>query len=430
MKTLLYSIVALSLSFSSNGKETKLEQSAHVSVKASGIDRINIDANNTETSIEIWNKDEISIDAHFYYRGEEDHEKIREFMATFEENVKAGVISSGSAVSIDTYRAVPSKKKLGWANFSIVDLAFSEDEAKLVYTIKVPASVFMDIKHSYKDLYIKGDIDDIHIEQYSGTLKLGRVKKAKLNLKYGDARILALKEADIYLYEQKVNGKNWGDIKLNAKYSQLRVDNIKNLSGDGYETKYHIINLKNLSGNYKYSRFDVRQIKQAELICFESNLESKNIKNLKLINSKYSNYRSDTLGTLNITESFEDDYSLQSIDNIYAGSSKYGNFSIGTLKGDFTLNGFQSKVKVLLVAGQSGKIDITGKYLNVSLGLKGRNYKFESNLQYGNINYPDALTGKFTQKGTSTIASLNTPNIGSVFYTVKVTGFEVQVELR
>jgi hypothetical protein len=430
MKTLFYSILALSISFSGIGKETKLEQSAHVSVKASDIDRINIDAKNTKTFIEIWDKAEISIDAVFYYRGEENHEKIKEFMASFEENVKAGIISNGSVVSINTYRAVPSKKKLGWGDFSIVDLAFSEDEAKLVYTIKVPASVFMDIKHSYKDLYIKGDIDDIHIEQYSGTLKLGRVKKAKLNLKYGDARILELKEADIYLHEQKIHGENWGNIKLNAKYSQLRVDNIRNLSGDGYETKYHIINLKTLSGNYKYSRFDVYQIKQAELICFEFNLESKNIKNLKLINSKYSNYRIDTLGTLNITESFEDDYSLQSSDHIYAGSSKYGNFTIGTLKGDFTLSGFQSKVKLLLVVGQSGKIDISGKYLNVSLGLAGRNYTLASNLQYGNIKYPDALRGKFTQKGTSTIASLSTPNIGSVFYDIKVTGFEMQIELR
>jgi hypothetical protein len=73
MKTLFYSILALSISFYSIGKETKLEQSAHVSVKASGLDRINIDAKNTKTFIEIWDKAEISIDATFYYRGEENH---------------------------------------------------------------------------------------------------------------------------------------------------------------------------------------------------------------------------------------------------------------------------------------------------------------------------------------------------------------------
>jgi hypothetical protein len=430
MKTLFYSLLALSIGFLSHAKEVTQEKSAHISLDASGIKRINIDAKNTKTLIEIWDKTEISIDANFYYRGEENHEKIKEFMASFETNVKTGISTNGTEVNINTYRAVPSKKKLGWANFTVVNLEFPEDEAKLIYTIKVPASVFLAIKHSYKDLRVTGNIDDIQIDQYSGRLSLDKVKKARLNLKYGEAQIRELQEGEIEIYEQKLHGEIWGAIKLNAKYSKLRIRNMTTLSGAGYETKYRIISLNDLKGNYKYSSFDVRKIGQAELTCYEFNMETENIKNLKLINSKYSNYSIDTLGTLNIPQSYEDDYSLQSANNIYAANSKYGKFSIASLKGDFTLSGYESKVNIAAVTGKSGKIDITGKYLNVSMALPSRQYKLESSLQYGNIHYPEALKGKYIKKGTSTTASLNTPNVGAEFYLIKVTGYELQLELR
>tara|TARA_R110001592_G_scaffold219477_1_gene473795 strand:- start:196425 stop:197717 length:1293 start_codon:yes stop_codon:yes gene_type:complete len=430
MKTLIYSLLGLCIGFYSNGKEIAIEKSAHVSVDASGVDQLNLDAKNTKTFIEIWDKNEISVDATFYYRGEEDHEKIKKFLASFEENVKAGITTLGNEVSINTYRTVPSKMKVGWASFVVLDLEFSDEEAKLVYNLKVPASLFMNIKHSYKDLRIKGNLDKIQIEQYSGRLSLDKVNKASLNLKYGDANIVELKEADIMLYEQKLNGEKWGDIKLNAKYSNLRIRTMNSLSGDGYETKYRFIGLKKLSGNYKYSRFDVEKMEQAELLCYEFNLETQSIKSLKLINSKYSNYRIDTLGTLNISQSYEDDYSLQMVKNIYSAESKYSKFTLGALRGDFTLNGYECTVNTVLVLGKAGKIDITGKYLNISMGLNNRAYKLDASMQYGKLNYPKTLTGNYTQKGTNTSASLSSPQLGTDFYTIKVSGYEIQMEIR
>ncbi|PTM06408.1 MAG: hypothetical protein DA405_00280 [Bacteroidetes bacterium] len=430
MKTLIYSLLGLCIGFYGTAKEIAIEKSAHVTVSASGLDRLNIDAKNTKTFIEIWDKNEISVDAVFYYRGEEDHEKIKKFMASFEENVKAGITKLGSELSINTYRAVPSKKKVGWASFVVVDLGFSDDEAKLVYNLKVPASLFMNIKHSYKDLRIKGNLDNIQIEQYSGRLSLDKVNKASLNLKYGDANIVELKEGDIMLYEQKLYGENWGDIKLNAKYSKLRIRTMNSLSGDGYETKYRFFGLKKLRGNYKYSNFEVEKMEQAELLCYEFNLETQSIKSLKLLNSKYSNYRIDTVGTLTINQGYEDDYSLQIAKNIYAADSKYSQFTLGALKGNFILSGYECKVNTALVLGKTGKIDITGKYLNISMVLNSRPYKLHASMQYGKLSYPEGLKGNYTQKGTNTNASLSSPKLGADFYTIKVSGYEIQMEIR
>lgn len=430
MKTLIYSLLGLCIGFYGNAKEIAIEKSAHILVDASGVDQLNLDAKNTKTFIEIWDKNEISVDATFYYRGEEDHEKIKKFLASFEENVEAGITKLGTVVSINTYRAVPSKKKVGWASFVVVDLEFSDEEAKLVYNLKVPASLFMNIKHSYKDLRIKGNLDNIQIEQYSGRLSLDKVNKASLNLKYGDANIVELKDGDIMLYEQKLKGEKWGDIKLNAKYSELRIRTMNSLSGDGYETKYRFIGLKKLGGNYKYSSFDVEKMEQAELLCYEFNLETQSIKSLKLLNSKYSNYHIDTLGTLTISQSYEDDYSLQIVKNIYSADSKYSKFTLGALKGDFTLNGYECAVNTVLVLGKAGRIDFTGKYLNISMGLNNRPYKLSASMQYGKLNYPQTLTGNYSQKGTNTSASLSSPQLGTDFYTIKVSGYEIQMEIR
>ena len=346
MKTLVYSIAGLLLAFLSHAKEITQEQHAHVSFSVSAMNRLNLDAKNTETTIEIWGKDEISVDAYFYYRGEEDHPKIKEFMASFEKNVKSGITTAGQEVNISTYRAVPSKTKIGWASFG-VDLAFSDDEAKVVYKIKAPASLTMNIKHSYKDLRIIGSINQIDIEQYSGRLSLDKVGYAKLNLKYGESSITNLGRADIYIYEQEMSGNEWGEIQLNAKYSKLQIKSLLKLRGEGYETKYRALNLQNLSGNYKYSSFDIKHVDEVSILCYETQLESTSIKSLKLTQSKYSSFKIDRLEKMTLIESYEDEYSLRDVNSVLATNSKYCRFNIKTLKEDFGLkNAYECRVDI------------------------------------------------------------------------------------
>jgi len=435
MKTLIYSLLGLFLGFSGTAKEITKEQHAHLSVSATGIELLSIDAMNTEITIEIWDKKEVSVDAHFYYRGEEDHSKIQEFMDSFEENVKSGITSLGKEIKLDTYRAVPSKKKVGWEsswlNFTLVKEGFSDKEVKLVYELKVPASLYMSIKHSYQDLRVIGTVSKINIEQYSGRLSLDKVENATLNLKYGEASISELAKADIYLYEQNVIGRDWGDIELNAKYSKLRVKTINTLGGQGYETNYRAIDLQNLVGNYKYCSFDMIHVKAMNLTCYETQVESNSVDRLDLANSKYSNYHIDKLDQVNITESYEDEYSFQDVKNLSSSSSKYCKFNIETLTGNYSLlNAYECRVNMDAISGPSGTIKIDGKYLNISLGLADLKYKLQSSFQYGNLQYPNSLQGNFNQQNSRTTASLKTPNLGKSFYIVELSGYELEANLK
>lgn len=431
MKTLLYSLTVLLLGHLAQAKEVHREASAKHSINAKGINNLVLDAHNTDTNIELWEKDEVLIEANFYYRGEEDHKKINEFLASFSESVKAGVSKGSSEIIINTYRAIPSKKKLGWENFALVDLAFSKDEAKLIYHIKIPARMALNIKHSYKDLQIKGKIKSLDIEQYSGRLAIDDLERGTLSLKYGRADIRNLGQAKLYLYEEEVSGEDWADIDLNAKYSKLRVRNINKLQGQGYETKYRFIGVERLSGDYKYSSVESENISLLNISCYECDWEVKTVKDIRLISSKYSSYTIDQLQNLNVDQSFEDNYSFQFAGNISCANSKYTKLKLGALSGNYSLSGFECKTEIVLLKAKSGKINIDGKYLNTSIGTAGVDFKLESSLQYGNLSYPvERCNAKLRENGTTSTASLSTKNIAAEFYTINVTGYEVSFNLR
>ncbi len=434
MKTLIYSLFGLCLSLSSIGKEVSKEKHAHASVSAIDIERLNIDAKNTELIIDIWAKEEVSVDAHFYYRGDEDHKEIKAFMDSFEENVKSGISSFGGEIKLDTYRAVPSKKKVGWesswASVTFVNEGFSDKEAKLVYELKVPASLYMNIKHSYKELRINGSVRKINIEQYSGRLSLDKVDQAILNLKYGEASINDLKKGELHLYENSVMGNDWGNIQLNAKYSKVQVRTVNTLKGEGYETKYRTIDLGSIVGNYKYCQFDMIEVELLKLTCYETQVESKSVQQLDLNNSKYSNYHIDDVDNLSITESYEDEYSFRSVKNVAAPNSKYCKFNIETLQGNYGLNAYECRVNINAISGSSGSIKIDGKYLNISLGLADLHYKLAANLQYGKLYYPNSLTGNFKQQNSRTTASLQSANLAKDFYLVEINGYEINASVK
>jgi len=411
--------------------EMRVEKRAQVKLEVAKDVNIDIDASNTDMVIEVWDEPRIEIEAIFRYRGEENNDKIAEFLKQFQTKIEEGISQSSGAVRIETFRSLPKKIQVGSKDFVIFEMTYSRDEVQLEYRVKMPARGKINIKHSYRDLRIKGDLDDLQLYQYSGRLALDNVNKAELTLKYGQANMRRLRNAEVYLYENDLIAEELGDIELNIKYSQLRSRFAKKMDVQSYESEIELEEVKSLDGNFKYSRFRSTRLKHAVLVSYESRYAIQDMISLRLDNSKYSRYEIARVDEVRITQAYEDKMNLGNIISMAAGNSKYCQHTIASLKEDYSLDGYESDLQIDKLSGPKGDISIKGKYIKVEINTTDAVFDLIASMQYGNIDYRRAeASAQINENGTRTNAKIQSKarKEGSG-YAIMVDGYEMKVEL-
>ncbi|MCR9152955.1 MAG: hypothetical protein NXI09_02495 [Bacteroidetes bacterium] len=433
MKSLVYSILfglSLSTAWASAGL-TRIEKTASVNLEVEKDVNIEIDGSNTDMHIEIWDEPRIEIEAIFRYRGEKNSDKITEFLGQFQQHIEEGILQSPGAVRIETYRSLPEKVKLGVADFVILQYTYSKDEVQLEYRIKMPAKGKVNIKHSYRDLRIDGNLNQLELSQYSGRLALDKVKEAKLSLKYGEAYLKRLDKGDIYLYENDLQAEQIDELKLNIKYCQLRSRDIKTLDVEAYESEIELQRLKAFSGNFKYSSLIAERVKSFAVVSYESRFKIKEVKSMNLSDSKYSRYDIDQVEQVNVEQAFEDRMRIKVLKAMNAGDSKYCKHEIDALDESYSLNGYESTVRIDKLSGAKGNISINGKYMKVEINTAEAIFDLVANMRYGNIDYRKAAaSGEISENGNETIAKVRSiARKEGEGFNILIDGYEMKVEL-
>lgn len=433
MRTLVYSLALtlLSLSTWAKGASYTVEKSAKVSLAADLNVNLSIDTKNTITEISLWEEEKVQIEAHFSYRGEEEHPKITEFLKEFENNVKKGVEGNRQSITINTFRSMPSKVKVGWEEFAFFNWTFSPDEVEIKYSIKVPSKAKVQLKHSYRRLNLKGSFEDLDLEQYSGKLEANELKKARLSMKYGEARIGKIQNGEIQLYENDLSGDDWGRIVLKAKYSNIKVGKVEFLDTESYESELSISELQNLSGNFKYSRMECLELRYGNISAYETKFFAKDVNQLFLGVSKYSRYEIDKLQSLKLGQAYEDKMSIEHLGKMESAESKYCQYKIARLEEGLVLTGYESQLKLSGVGDSGGTIKIDGKYLKLDLKLGDRVYQLNAVLKYGSLDYPEHLVeAQVMEKGDNLNAILSSKKSEGAKFKVLLNGYEVDARIH
>lgn len=433
MKTLIYSLLGLAFVINARAKDVQylVDKVAVVEMPAARNVELDINAKNTKTEIIVWDQDKVYIEANFSYRGKEEHPKIKEFLEEYEANVKKGVKGDKQAISIDTYRSLPSKVKIGWEEFAFFNWTFSPDEVEIRYTIKIPSKARLNLRHSYRQLELVGRIESLRLEQYSGKLKADEIFTAEMDLKYGEAQINRIQDARINAYENDLMGEDWQRLKLNAKYSNLKVKKIARLNGEAYESEFQVKDLGELDGQFKYSRLESDKARRVKMNNYETKVYLKELEELQLGETKYSRYEIDKVKRIKIGQAYEDKMMVKEALALDAGQSKYCQYRIEKLGRSYSLMGYECNVDIGGLGEESGDIKIDGKYLKIDIDLDGRAFQLNATMQYGKLSYPEHLVkAHIMESGSNYSATMNSVEKSDKQFTILINGYEVKARVH
>lgn len=388
MKKTLLILLAFNVCFQITANDPKdgETRTASASYEVSANDVINLQAKHTDVVVEAWDKNEVFVEATLRFDGKIT-DRVQEFLDSFEEEVLSNISENPGELLIKTNLDEPKKFQLGISLLGI-QVEFKEDELKLEYKLKVPASNELRIKNSYRDLKLFGDFRKVEIDQYSGDLEAESIDDADFTLKYGTAKLGSIKIARMELYEQKLRVNTIEELEIETKYSELNIKKLGKTEIESYETDFEIGILSMLEGNLKYGKLEISEsFDEGELTTYEFDIEAKSIGRLTLKNSKYGKFEAESIESLKLIESYEDDFYLESLETLIVEESKYVNYNIGKLIGSIELvQGYEGSVDIDLLGKSVSSIEITGKYIDTSIQTNGVAYKLLANTKYGNMN--------------------------------------------
>ena len=414
------------------GAKTKKDgetKSTTVVVNISKSDRINIQAKNTELTVETWNKDEVEITASVRFDGKMT-DRIEEFLDEFEEKVNKNIRSDDGELSIKTDLDFPNRIQIGSKHVGI-NISYG-DELKVNYKIKAPGSNKFIINNSYEEVFLIGTYDDVDFTQYSGELEAENIKEAKINLKYGSATIRSLGEAEMEIYEQELDIESIGSMKFNSKYADVELKKIKNLTIDSYESDLQFGLIGRIEGILKYGEMNIEdKVDWTELTLYEVDIEANEVGDLNLINSKYSKFDIRSVKSIRFDQSYEDETDIQTLGSFKSLNSKYGNHTIDVLTGSFDLKAYEDEVEIDRIEPSCNAITIDGKYIDSSLGLDDVAFVFSADVKYGNVDYDEGEVDvkRYIKEGDQLEVEIRSRLKTDADLQISIKGYEVDVDL-
>ncbi|MEQ9403339.1 MAG: hypothetical protein RIM99_07140 [Cyclobacteriaceae bacterium] len=432
MKKTILILLAFSIWLPYSQADNKVEtRTASFSFDVSANDLINIQAKYTDLTVEAWDKNEVFVEATIRFDGKM-NDRMQRFLDSFEEEVKNNISDNPGELLIKTNLEEPNKFQLGSKNVGIV-ISFNEDELRLEYKIKVPSSNRMMIKNSYRDLILSGEFDEVDIDQYSGELEAGYIKKADIKLKYGTASFNGIGTAKMELYEQNLTVGKIERLEINTKYSELDIEELGPTEIISYESDFEIGTLELLEGNLKYGKLEVTgKFKEGELETYEFDIEANEIGTLIYENSKYGKLEAESIEKLGLDQSYEDEFDLNMVGSLISEETKYGKYTIGTLKGKIQLSGYEDEVSIDELGPDATSVEIRGKYIDIELTTNSRGFKLVSDTRYGkmDIDRDNMNIRTYIKDGDQLEIDATSKNPGVNPVLINIQGYEIKLNLN
>ena len=386
MKLAIIGLLLFSLSAEATTKDDGETRTAKFNFDVSPQDVINIQSKYTDLTVESWDKKEVEVEATIRFDGKMT-DKMQKFLDSFEEEVGNGITQSPSELLIKTNLDEPNKFQLGTKHVGLIIISFDEDELKLEYTVRIPSTNTLFVKNSYRDVYLKGEFEEVEIDQYSGELEADVIEDLTLKLKYGSASFEEVSVVDMDLYEQEITAGTIGELKIETKYSDIKIDNLNTAEMDSYETDFEIERAGSIKGTFKYGKMEIKdQLESGRITTYEFDIEANSIDELIFENSKYGKLECKKINRLDLAQSYEDEFDLEYLGKVVSNQTKYGDYKIGRLGQSLELSGYEDEISILELEPSASRIEIKGKYVETTLDLDNRPYQLIANTKYGDIN--------------------------------------------
>ncbi len=425
--SLLLTLVVFAFDYPQQTREAK------VSVDVDNNTRIKFKGSSIDLEIETWEKPQVVVTAQLQFQGKETS-RMMDFIDNFQQVVEENVQYSGGSLFIDADLDEPNKVQIGGKNVG-VQIGYNENDLKITYRINVPAGNELDIKNSYKDILIRGDLrGETTIEHYSGKLFAQSFNQLTLDMKYGETEIDNVERMDAKFYENDTEITRIGKGEIESKYSELRIRSLGEVNFEGYETKIKSMEASRLTGNFKYSQIEIQEnVNEIDFTSiYETDTEVGTIDFYRIRESKYSKLYAEKVGIFDVTSSYEDKLEADQLGELNT-SSKYGKYKIGRLHTSLRLmEAYESDTDIFSFSSSASLIDISGKYCKLNVFTEGVPFSVSGNIRYGKVNYPsNGMNRRVYIKDSDRLeVEAETSDYQDGNLSIRLSGYEVEADIR
>lgn len=400
-------------------------------VDVSSGDVINVLGKNKTLIIETWNESKVEIVATVNFYGEP-NDRMLEFLNDWESIVKGNIRKFPGELTIDAEIDEPNKVQVG-GKYVGIRVGYSDKQFGIEYKLKVPSENPLELRTSYKSLWMTGTYADVEIDAYSTDFKGEDFEKVYFKMKYGDATIKSVKEGKMELYENDMDIKKVEYIDINDKYSEFKFEEVGEMKIQGYETDIQAGNIERMNANMKYGEMNVtNKIGLGTFVSYEYDIHADAAGNLRFDQSKYSNLELDRANQVKFFDSYEDELDVRYL-NILESKAKYAEIEIDELgKSLEMMNGYENDVIIRKLNEDAESVSMDGKYLTLDILIGSRVFGLNANVKYGKISFDERKTNvrKYIKENDKLTIEAGPKGEGGSGFLIHLTGYEIKAEIE
>jgi len=261
------------------------------------------------------------------------------------------------------------------------------------YKLYIPELKRLELSNRYYDIELIDDviIEELLIKQYDANVRTRNVSgELFLAMKYADARIGEVGNANFDLYDSEAEITSTKDTYIESKYSELTIESTGELEMDTYDDKFQIGTVNgDLSIDDKYSEFEIESAKTAKVFIYDGDLKLGRV-GAYTGRSKYSDISIIDVQSMDLERSYDDNYAIRNLGSFTCYESKYTEYEIENLGNSARLNSYDDEFIVGNLSKDFEKFDLDCKYTNVKLPLDELNgYTLDATSKYGSLKHAD-----------------------------------------
>jgi len=264
----------------------------------------------------------------------------------------------------------------------------------------IPATCILSLDSKYSQINMDDIAGELYLDLYNDNFFGGNVgSKADIKDKYSTIELREVKDLTLDLYNSKLDLKNAGNIKLGSKYSKITAGTIGTFISDSYNDKFSFSKTGDINLTAKYTDIKSEVSGQVTIDFYDGSAILKDVKGVK-ISSKYADFQFDTAEDITIESSYNDKITCTKLNSIMINESKYCVYRISELKSSVTdRDGYEDKFSILKSGQDFRGVNVTGKYMNVDLGLsRGVDYRIKANIQYPKLDIANEASLQIRKK--------------------------------
>jgi len=370
-----------------------------------------------DIDISVWDKQAIKIDAEIsgdLKDGEDLEALCKELMEGF------------IRVNEDVFIYVPVAQyknnviHLGSKKIKNAELTLTNGKRYEVSDLKLKLHVYMPDRHRlsietrYHDLSMGSYNGEVSVSCDNGSFTAGNLSsgECRVSMKYGSVVIEKVPEIALNAYDGYVKVGRVDKLNMTSKYSTISIGSCDNASISSYDDDITVGDIRELSVSSKYTTFIGGNTDVVRADLYDGQFELKNVSRIS-INAKYTDIEMAVVGSLNMADSYDNNISLELVDQLLLNSSKYSSYRIGVISGSLTLDGYDDDFRVDLIASTAKNINMRIKYGDYALKFdKEYGHNIRVAATHGEVNYPKSFYTITSQNTSGSVSNLQATTVG------------------